>query len=400
MPSLLELPRELRDAIWTEVCNKSNHSQPQITYDLLRTNKQIRQELGPYLYETVVFHLLRPDQALDWIHTIGSFNSSCVRRLVLKFSSIEANVPGDDASDIWSSSLTCTLPNLELLTYEYDPSKFYKQHSTNRLRDHPALFPRFDEVLTLYPKARRGGSRHNHQDGILSSYSKLKNRPITHAVLAIDDTMPEILVLPFRSHLQINANIPLEQNITGLPPGFLAEHNFHPCRTYLFIEDPQRPSVTMAYRKSNTRPRVPPTKLSPPDLPAMLSVLQRLLYLRLGCPTTNSHFLIHLPKTLQTLDVAFTDPEPERVAANLHTLHERCEQLFTLALAVSPLHDNIDLPDGGRRIKQGTPESEEQDLKKEWKPFWEALGDIQATGVRVWEGEGPGFKRARKTINK
>ncbi|KAL8920181.1 MAG: hypothetical protein Q9208_006427 [Pyrenodesmia sp. 3 TL-2023] len=395
---LLQLPRELRDAIWTEVCDKSSDSHPRLQYDLLRTNKQIRQELAPYLYETVVFRVQRPNEALHWIYTMGSLNSPCIRRLVLKFCTIEAIIPCDTASDIWSSCLNTSLPNLDILTYEYDPSKIYKEHSTNPIEDHPALFPRFDQVLSIYKEARRGGSRHKYQDGVLSSYSKLKDRPITHAVLAIDDTIPEILVLPFRSVLQINANIPLEQNITGFPPGFLAEHDLQPCRTYLFIEDPQRPSITLAYRKSDARRRTSSTRLPPPKLLVMLSVLPRLLYLRLGCPTTDSNFLNYLPATLQTLDVAFTDPEPQRVAANLHILHERCQQLFTLAIAVSPLHDNNDLPDGGRKIIDGTPESQEVDSKKEWLPFWKALRDIQASGVRVWEGEGPGFKRANRNV--
>ncbi|KAL8840002.1 MAG: hypothetical protein Q9170_001544 [Blastenia crenularia] len=395
MPSLLSLPRELRDAVWTEVCNKDNFSQPRLAYDLLRINKQFRQELAPYLYETVVFRVQRPYQALLWIHTIGHFNSSCISRLALKFSSIEADIPCDDASDIWSSFLT-SLPRLETLSYEYDPAKLYKQHSTNPIEDHPALSSRFDQVLSLNPKARRGSSRHDHEDGVLSSDSKLKDRPITHAVLAIDDTIPEILVLPFRSLLQINANKPLEQNITGLPPGFLAEHDLHPCRTYLFVEDPQRPSVTLTYRKSKVAFVHPSKKLPTPNLPVIFSNLPRLVYCRLGCPTANSDFLTYIPKTLQTLDVAFTDPDPDRVAANLHTLHQRCEQLFCLAIAVSPLHDNTDLPDGGRQIKEGTPESKEEDLKKEWMPFWKALRDIQATGVRVWEGEGPGFKSTNR----
>ncbi|KAL9601388.1 MAG: hypothetical protein Q9219_002564 [cf. Caloplaca sp. 3 TL-2023] len=397
MPSLLGLPRELRDAIWTEVCNKHNLNQPRLTYDLLRVNKQFQQELAPYLYETVIFRLQRPYQALHWIHTIGPSHSSCIRRLVLKFSSIEAKIPYDDASDIWSSFLL-SLPNLNTLTYEYDPAKIFKQHSTNSIEHHPAFCFRLEQALSLNPKASRGSSKHDHENGILSPYSKLKDRPITHAVLAIDDTIPEILVLPFRSLLQINANTPLEQNITGLPPGFLTRHHFHPCRTYLFVENPQCPSVTLTYRRTKTAPPGRPTNTQTPNLPVMLSVLPRLVYLRLSCPTANSNFLTCLPKTLQTLDVTFTDPDPDRVAKNLHILHLHCEQLFTLAIAVSPLHDNTCLPDGGRPIRQGTPESCEEDLKKEWVPFWKALRDIQATGVRVWEGEGPGFKRGNTPV--
>ncbi|KAI4160719.1 MAG: hypothetical protein L6R39_000178 [Caloplaca ligustica] len=398
MPSLLELPRELRDTIWKDICNKSNYYQPQLAYDLLRTNTQIRQELAPYLYETVVFRLDRPCQALQWIYNIGSLNSSCVRRLVLKFSSIEAKVPGDDGSDIWSSFLKSSLPNLDSITFEYDPSKAYKQHSTNPIEDHPALSTRFDQILSLNPKARRGSSKHDHADGILSSYSKLKHRPITYAVLAIDDTIPEILVVPFRSLLQMNTNIPLEQNITGLPTGFFAEHDLHLCRTYVFIEDPQRPSVTLTYRKPSHVSGTSLTRFPSPNLPVMLSFLPRLLYLRLGCPSTDSNFLTYLPTTLKVLDVAFTDPDPGRVASNLQSLHHRCEQLFTLAIAVSPLHDSSDLPDGGRQINESTGENEEEELKKVWLPFWKALRDIQATGVRVWEGEGPSFKRANKHL--
>ncbi|KAL8788272.1 MAG: hypothetical protein Q9213_001792 [Squamulea squamosa] len=393
MPSLLQLPQELRDAIWAElfITGSSRH----IPYDILRTNKQLQRELAPYLYQTVVFHLYRPFQALHWIHRVGSLNRSCIRRLVLKFSSIEAQIPPDDASDIWSSSMG-SLPSLETLTYEYDPTNLNKQDTTNSIDHHPALSSHFANAMSLNPKKRKGCSKHDDPDGVLSLNSSHKDRPITHAVLAIDDTIPEVLVLPFRSTLAINSNIPLEQNITGLPPGFLLEHNLHPSRTYLFIENPQRPSVTLTYRKPIHRhsahiyPR--------PNIPAMLSVLPRLLYLRLGCPTTNSNFLSHLPSTLQTLDVAFTDPDPGRVEANLKVLYQRCEQLFTFAIAISPLHDNNDLPDGGRQIKEGTPESEVEDTKKEWMPFWKALRDIQATGVRVWEGEVPGFKEAKRHL--
>ena len=393
MPSLLELPQELRDAIWVEVHSSACHGHLPLPYDILRTSKRIQQELAPYLYQTVVFHLHRPFQALRWIHAIGPLNRSCIRRLVLKFSSIEAKVPLDNASDVWSSSVE-SLPNLETLTYEYDPANIKKQDSTNSIEHHPALSAHFVSAVSLNPKMRKGPSKHDDADGILSSNSSHKDRTITHAVLAIDDTIPEVLVRPVLSLLAINSSIPLEQNITGLPPGFLQEHRLRPSRTYLIIENPQRPSVTLSYRKSPTNDLS--NSHPPPNIPAMLSVLPRLLYLRLGCPTTNSNFLTLLPPTLQTLDVAFTDADPERVAANLNMLHQRCQQLFTFGVAVSPLHDNNDLPDGGRQINEGTPEREEEDTRKEWMPFWKALRDIQATGVRVWEGEGPGFKSSKR----
>ncbi|KAI4235086.1 MAG: hypothetical protein LQ352_008128 [Teloschistes flavicans] len=395
MPSILDLPSELRHLIWAGLFSKENYSHPKSAYDLLRASKTIREELAPYLYTTVVFHLQRPHQALHWIFKIGSFNSSCIHRLVLSFDSIQANLPPDDAADIWSSCLGC-LPSLETLTYEYDPHKGIRYDSTNPILQHPALCSQFDKALSLNPKLRRGPNKYDHEDGILSSFSKLKDRLITHAILAIDDTMPEILVIPFSKLLQINPKYSLEQNVTCLPPSFFAEHHLHPCRTYLFTEDPQRPSVTLTYRRTHTKLASAPSAPPSPNLPIMLSLLPHLLYLRLGCLTANSKFLAYLPRTLQTLDVAFTDPLPDRVAQNLYTLHERCKHLFTLAIVVYPLHDNSDLPDGGRQINKHTPpESEEEGEKKEWVPFWKALRDIQAAGVRVWEGEGPGFKRTR-----
>ncbi|KAI4094291.1 MAG: hypothetical protein L6R37_007281 [Teloschistes peruensis] len=397
MPSILDIPSELRHLIWADLFSKKNYSHPKSAYDLLRTSKTIREELAPYLYTTVVFHLERPHQALHWIFKIGSFNSSCIHRLVLSFRSIQPNLPHDDAADIWSACLGC-LTSLETLTYEYDPHKGIRYDTTNPIMQHPSLCSQFDKALSLNPKLRRGPNKYDNEDGILSSFSKLKDRLITHAILAIDDTMPEILVIPFGKLLQINPKYSLEQNVTCLPSSFFTEHNLHPCRTYLFTEDPQRPSVTLTYRKTPKKlssSHSPPAPRSP-NLPIMLSLLPHLLYLRLGCPTTNSKFLAYLPRSLQTLDVAFTDPDPDRVAQNLYTLHERCKYLFTLAIVVFPLHDNSDLPDGGRQINKHTPmESEEGGEKKEWIPFWKALRDIQAAGVRVWEGEGPGFKRAR-----
>ncbi|KAL8964570.1 MAG: hypothetical protein Q9183_004361, partial [Haloplaca sp. 2 TL-2023] len=210
MSSLLDLPRELRDFIWAEVFSKDNYSHPKLAYELLRTNKQVQQDVAPYLYDTVVFHLQRPHQALHWIYRIGTFNASCIRRLVLSFSSIELNIPRDNAADIWSSCLGL-LTNLEYLTYEYDP-KQNKYDSTNPIDHHPAISSQIDEALSLNPKLRRGASKYDHGDGILSSFSKLRERIITHAILGIDDIIPEVCVSPFKMMLLTNSDLPLEQN--------------------------------------------------------------------------------------------------------------------------------------------------------------------------------------------
>ncbi|KAL9576059.1 MAG: hypothetical protein Q9212_007420, partial [Teloschistes hypoglaucus] len=211
MPSILDIPSELRHLIWAELFSKENYSHPKSAYQLLRTSKIIRDELTPYLYTTVVFHLQRTRQALQWIYKIGSFNSSCIRRLVLSFDTIQPDLPHDDAADCWSACIGW-LPSLETLTYEYDPHKGIRYDTTNPIMQHPSLCSQFDKALQLNPKLRRGPNKYDHEDGILSSFSKLKDRRITHAILAIDDTMPEILIIPFGKLLEINPKYSLEQN--------------------------------------------------------------------------------------------------------------------------------------------------------------------------------------------
>ncbi|KAL9611809.1 MAG: hypothetical protein Q9167_003577 [Letrouitia subvulpina] len=238
---------------------------------------------------------------------------------------------------------------------------------------------------------------HIDYNDILSSESKTRKRPITHAVLAVDEPMPEILILPYKKHLQLNPTISLEQNITGVFPSVFRQRGLRPTHTYAFVETPEKPFVSLTYTKppgaSAKGPLVQPTEI--PDLRVMLSNLPQLIYLRVGCPSTDSSFLPFIPSTIQTLDVAITDSDPVHVASNLWSMRHHCPQLFTLAIAISPLHDNNRLPNGGRPIDQSSGIGE----PGEWEPFWEALRGIQATGVRVCEGEGPGFRNVSRRDN-
>jgi len=90
------------------------------------------------------------------------------------------------------------------------------------------------------------------------------------------------------------------------------------------------------------RPQSPSSPIS--SLPLMLNQLPQLLYLRVGYRNIDSSFLAHVSLSVLNLDVAFTDTHPARIATRLRAMRERCKCLFTLAIAVSPLHDPELLP--------------------------------------------------------
>lgn len=385
MVALTELPLELREEIWSLVC------QIDAPFDLLRTNRRMSAELAPYLYRNIVVHLFYPGQILRWIHKIGNYNSSCIRNLTLKFPSLVSSAGTFDhgtTKEIWSASLDA-LRQLDTLIFYYEPSKHYTQQCLGLEEVQYCRFTTFERAITKAGALGQATSlqRNSRDLDILESLPAADSRPITHAVLAIDEPMPEINMLTFMKLFSLNMNTSLYEKVHGLPPAFFAQVGLELARTYTMIEDPQQQSLALTYRKQYSS-----SFNQPPDLQFIFLNLPRLLYLRLGCPNVNSSCLTYLPSTLQTIDISFQDPDPQRVSRNLRHMRQRCEKLFTLAIAVSPLHDLVEMPDGGRPIDQ---RSKGEEGVSEWEPFWDALRDIQGTGVKVWEGEGPGFKRVR-----
>lgn len=411
MPSLLSLPRELRDDIWDRACynafpphglteqNRSKSPVPsQRSHALLRTNRQIYHEATPYIYETTVVNLSHPYEALWWIHSIGSRNSACIHHLVLKFSSLSPENPLEkqDALDTWSASLQL-LPNLQSLTFNYTPDESAKDpwadtsddvlispttptSPTNPWNSHQEL-ETLPEPKTL--KLQRSRSTDLEWRDIQPDF---RYQSVTHAVLAVHEPMPSILVLYFAKLLRLSSARSLEHSITCLPTDFLAGLGFYPTRTYALTEGP--PSIVFTYRKLDAPPQWP--MASAPNLDVMLSQLPQLSYLRLGCRQVDSSILSAIPSGIKTLDIAFTDPDPVRIASNLIAMRARCHKLFTMTIAVSPLHDDVPSDDEESLDEQIAKTDAEA---QRWEPFWEALSNIQSTGVRVWEGEGAGFRK-------
>lgn len=430
MASLLALPRELRDDIWEKAClsefppslnvvtnqtqtlsdPKSSCTSP---HRLLRTNRQIFHEATPYVYETTVVHLSHPYQVLRWIHSIGSRNSACIRHLVLKFTSLSWEQAHDthDASQTWSASLRL-LPNLQSLTFNYEPTEDGDEPWVDTREERPVpetASPRVEEegeeqqeeeqeqvaaeVATLpEPETLKLQKSRSYDPEMRDLRPDFRFQSITHAVLAVHEPMPSILVLYFAKLLKLSSASSLEQNVTCLPTGFLAERGFYPTRTYALTQGP--PSIVFTYRKLDAPPQWRTT--SAPNLDVMLSQLPLLSYLRLGCHQVDSSILAAIPAGIKTLDIAFTDPDPVRVAGNLRKMRARCQDLFTLTIAVSPLHDEPPVPSSDETESMEWAEERDKRLAAQaefWEPFWDALSHVQNTGVRVWEGEGAGFRK-------
>ncbi len=428
MPSFFDLPREIRDDIWEIVLQgndasslphgpqrksnlKGKQSQSSASgslslFSILQTSRRFCDEAAPYLYRNTAIYLLHPYQALRWILTIGPRKTSYIRHLVLKFTSLEIKNSNDkyNALDIWHLCLRL-LTNLTCLTFDYEPYSI-PSSPAKPCYDMDADLAIFDcamvKMLKMFsvsskPEGLQSVRGNTGDEEMLQFQPELKYKPITHAAIAIDEPMPYVLILSFIKLIKRDSHrsISSEEDITCLQTSFLADRGFYLSRTYTFTEDPEKPSIVITYRKSDVS--LQKSSLPSPRIDTLLSHLPKLLYLRLGCRYIDSSFLPTIPSSIQTLDVAFTDPDPERVAANLQTMRHHCEQLYTLAIAVSPLHDALVLNKPAERYQkpldyQG---SELVDTVK-WEPFWQAIRHLQSTGVRVWEGEGPGFRRVNK----
>lgn len=403
---LLSLPRELRDDIWDKACHvafppgriseqHSSHPAQTSAHRLLRVNRQIYHEATPYVYETTVVNLAHPHGALPWIQSIGSRNSACIRHLVLKFSSLGAEPARtkQEVLEAWSASLRF-LPNLQALTFNYAPIGEPKEDVPLRAPEESAERSAVTtstgtspELASLPEPESLSLQRSRSKDLEWRDFQPdFRFQSITHAVLAIQEPMPSMLVLYFAKLLKLSSARTLEQNITCLPTDFLASQGFYPTRTYALTDGP--PSIVFTYRKMEAPPQWPTS--SSPNLDLMLSQLPQLTYLRLGCRQVDSTVLLAMPRGIQTLDIAFTDPNPTHVATNLCKMRARCDKLFTLSIAVSPLHD---LPTPQDDDSPAEKEARFDDETRYWEPFWEALGHLQSTGVRIWEGEGAGFRK-------
>ena len=410
MACLLSLPRELRDQIWVHACERDmtwssfgygsstkarllKSSSSGSPHSHLRICRRACDEITPILYRTVCVSLVHPNQLIRWLGKIGARNSACIRHLVIRFTSLLLKYNEEkyvkDRMLAWDAALRA-LPKLLSLTFNFerDPkvSMVWATLDDEMLAHDPVVGNELAISATAWAKKLQ--PKLDSESQTWEYKPELSERPVNHAVMAMDEAIPPLLLQYFTKLLELSSKTSLEQNVTGLPPDFFDEAGFYLARTYSFNEDPENPSIAMSFGKR------PPRTSSPiSSLRVMLDQLPHLLYLRVGCRNIDSTFLLYLPTSIRTLDVAFTDTDPEQIASRLRSMRERCKSLFTLAIAVSPLHDR-ELSDGKEELFFDR-HSVSEEIEEAWEPFWSVLGELKASGLKVWEGEGPGFKRQR-----
>ena len=410
MASLLGLPRELRDLIWIYACERNvkwssfgyggsrRSSQPTVIdpncwspHSCMRICRLACNEITPILYRTACVSVVHPNQIIRWLGKIGARNSACIRHLVIRFTSLLLNYNEEkyikDRVLAWDAALRA-LPKLLSLAFYFEPdpkvSMLWTTLDDDVLAHDPVVGNELAISATAWAKKLQPSLGSEAQTWEFQP--ELSNRPITHAVLAMDEPIPPLLLAYFAKILELAPKSSLEQNVTGLPADFFEKSGFHLARTYSFNEQPENPSIAMSFRRQLPAPSSPFSSLH-----VMLTQLPYLLYLRVGCRNIDSTFLLHVPPSIRTLDVAFTDTNPELIASRIRAMRERCERLFTFAIAISPLHDR-ELSDQTEE-KFFNRQSMSKEILKEWAPFWDVLESLKSSGMNVWEGEGPGFKR-------
>ena len=411
MSSLLALPRELRDHIWIYACERDvkwssfgysgsrRSSRPKIVidpdcwspYSYMRICRLACNEVTPILYRTACVNVDHPNQVVRWLGEIGARNSACIRHLVIRFTCLllkyNEEIYVKDRVLAWDAVLRA-LPKIVSLTFDFEPnsevSMLWAALDSDMLAHDPVVGNELAISATAWAKKLQSDLGSEAQKWEYEP--QLSDRPITHAVLAMDEAIPPLLLAYIAKILELASNASLEQNITGLPADFFEKSGYYLARTYSFNQNPDNPSIAMSFRRQSPMSSSPISSLC-----IMLTQLPHLLYLRVGCRNIDSAFLLHLPPLIRTLDVAFTDTNPELIASRIRTMRERCKRLFTLAIAISPLHDR-ELSDKTEE-KFFNRQSMSKEILKEWTPFWDVLEGLKNSGMNVWEGEGPGFKR-------
>ena len=371
------------------------------SHAILQTCRRICNEVTPFLYETVCVTVVHPNQVIRWLGSIGPRNSSCIRHLVIRFTSLSFRYNKErylkDRMSAWDTALR-SLTRLLSLTFDFeqDPnvSMIWGTFDDNMLEKEMIVDG------TIVGDAIAASAAAAWTNLLQSSPSKkteaweyqpyFSERPVTHAFIAMNEAIPPLLLDYFQTLLQLTSKSSLERNVTGLPMKFFEDSGLSLARTYAFNENPEKPSLAMSFGNQWENRSFPLTTLR-----VMLNQLPRLLYLRVGCRNIDSSFMASLPTQILTLDAAFTDSNPRHIATNLRIMRERCEKLFTVAIAVSPLHDCDTLDGAGDICFNKSALS--RDVLQLWEPFWNSLEHLKSTGVRVWEGESPGFKRPRDT---
>lgn len=158
MPSLLSLPRELRDQIWAHASHREHawssygfadsekmvHSDANVnssvsSHAILQTCRRICHEVTPFIYETVCVSVVHPNQIIRLLGSIGARNSCCIRHLVIRFTSLQLRYNEEkyveNTMSAWGADLR-SLPRLLSLTFNFEQNSNFSM-----------IWGTFDEIM-------------------------------------------------------------------------------------------------------------------------------------------------------------------------------------------------------------------------------------------------------------
>ncbi|KAL6720745.1 hypothetical protein ACLMJK_002670 [Lecanora helva] len=334
-------------------------------------------------------------EVIRWLGTIGARASACIRHLVTRFSSLLLKFNEDrfvrDRILAWKAALQA-LPRLLSLTFDFEQdansSLIWASLDEDMLLYDPHVGNELAISATAWAKRIQAGPSQETKDW--GYHPNLHQKRVTHALVAMDEAIPDLLLKYFSKILELSSKTSLEQNVTGLPRSFFEESGFYLARTYSLNENPQTPSISMSFGRSRESQLESPIN----SLRNMLVQLPHLLYLRVGCRSIDSSFLPLLPSSILTLDVSFTDTDPGQVVSNLKAMNERCRSLFTLAIAISPLHDIEPLDQEDVCFNKLALDAK---LLAKWAPFWDTLDAMRSSRLKIWEGHAEGFTGPKRS---
>ncbi|MCJ1351884.1 MAG: hypothetical protein MMC33_001868 [Icmadophila ericetorum] len=357
MPTLLDLPRELRDQIWEYTVfdwigvsayinpNFPPHNSPS---QLLQTCQRVHAEVSPILYGVPMFYLFAPHMAKEWINKIGPYNSGLIRNLTLKssFLSMDANQAGRAiASDAWACVLQA-MPNLRELTFDHEtnsPNWSDMAFKADRMEYSGALSNALRGLTRLESISYVRGRTCNLE--FLKSKPHLQHLRVTHAALVsnvpIDDYCRE-----FRSLKVLQLGKVFEdtrvwstdtdwQLLNSSATQFLRGLQRASFRSLVIVEDRGGIKVLSMKIKYDLGTATKPTDTSNKDMKRLFSHMPTLSYLGLD-GGVDASALAEIPVTVEHLVLSFAENEDtESVATQISRLKERCTNLKCLDIAVS-----------------------------------------------------------------
>ena len=301
----------------------------------------------------------------------------------------------------WEGAFAC-MPNLQSITFDIpahplgiSTSQFSYDDILPRdqvvMRELAQSAAAWSHVMSLGGRRNKRPFRYLPDILPVTEWTGSTDLTYDHAFIAVDEGLPKLLSMQLAAVLRVPVKDTLGCLMTGIPDDFFISRGFNISYASAFSDMLGRARLVITYQK---RPEVF-IPFAPKDMEEIFDCLGLLSYLRIAGRYLDGNSALQIPSLfsqLKTLDVAFTDADPDRVIAGLTRIEERCGQLYSLSIDLSPLHDRQPGDHGEECFFDRKHVHPEMALK--WQPFWTKLDQMAIGRGKVHEGETPGYRRS------